>query len=58
MLSARPSEVAEFVRRTLAHPSFSKARDRMGRLLQISHVGVRVWSLRDRTETHHLWLPR
>ncbi len=57
-LSTRPNEVAEFVRRTLAHPSFCKARDRMGRLLQISHVGIRAWSLRDRAETHHLWLPK
>ena len=40
-------EVALFVRRALRHPLLNTKRKRMGRIVEISHIGLRIATSRD-----------
>ena len=42
-LAVGPDEAASFVRRCLRHPSFDTQAKRLGRVMRVSQVGIRVF---------------
>jgi len=54
-MATRQSEVASLVRRFLRHPIFDTRAKRMGRVVQVSHSGIRVWRLRAEVELAVGW---
>jgi hypothetical protein len=38
-------ESASFIRRLLRHPAFNTHAKRLGKVLRVSHAGIRVWRL-------------
>ena len=50
-LAIEPDEAASFVRRVLRHPSCDTQRKRLGRVMRISQMGIRVFQLGGREET-------
>ncbi len=49
-----PDEVASFVRRTLRHPLLNTKRKRMGRIVEVSHIGLRIATIHE-SPLSHLW---
>jgi hypothetical protein len=50
-LAVEPDEVASFVRRVLGHPSCDTQAKRLGRVMRISQLGIRVFQLAGQEET-------
>ncbi len=48
-------EVASFVRRILAHRALNTQAKRMGTILRVGHVGIRLWRLHDEQEELLNW---
>ncbi len=44
-LTIGQNEVASFIRRFLKHPAFNTNRKRKGKVVQVSHIGMRIWQL-------------
>ena len=50
-------EVASVARRFLRHHSFNTQAKRMGRVVRVGHVGIRVWRLHSTNEETVRWKP-
>ena len=50
-------EVASFVRRFLRHPAFNTQAKRMGKVVRVSHTGIRMWELYSEREEELPWPP-
>ena len=48
-------EVASFIRRFLRHPAFNTQAKRMGKVVQVSHKGIRMWRLHVEEEEELTW---
>lgn len=48
-------EVASFTRRFLHHPAFDITAKRMGKVIRVSHLGLRVWQLHAEKEKVLEW---
>jgi hypothetical protein len=44
-LAAGQYEVASFIRRFLKHPAFNTQAKRIGKVIQVTHMGSRIWQL-------------
>ncbi len=49
-------EVASFIRRFLNQPSFNTAAKRMGKVIRITHRGMRIWQIHAEKENELEWL--
>jgi hypothetical protein len=49
-------EAASFIRRLLRHPAFNSRNKRMGNVIRVSHLGIRVWRLHAEREEILAWL--
>ena len=47
-----PDEVASFVRRTMRHPLLNTKAKRMGRIVEVSHIGLRIATAHESSELH------
>ncbi|CAG0989436.1 hypothetical protein METP3_02555 [Methanosarcinales archaeon] len=54
-LSVCQHEVASFIRRFLKHPTFDNNRKRIGKVVHISHIGIRIWHLHAEKEEKIAW---
>ncbi len=54
-LDVGKNETASFVRRFLQHSDFNTKAKRMGKVLRVSHIGMRVWQLNANKEECLLW---
>lgn len=54
-LAVGPDEVADYVRRFLAHPTFATMKERMGKVVRVGEAGIRVWSLGEVKEQRIAW---
>lgn len=48
-------EVASFIRRFLRHPMFNTNAKRMGKVIRVSHVGMRMWQLHVAEAEELMW---
>lgn len=48
-------EVASFIRRFLHHSTFDTTAKRMGKVIRVSHLGLRVWQLHAEKEETLEW---
>ena len=48
-------ESASFIRRFLRHPAFNTQAKRMGKVVQVSHKGIRMWRLHVEEEEELTW---
>ncbi|MCK4541847.1 MAG: hypothetical protein KAU17_06395 [Spirochaetales bacterium] len=49
-------EVASFVRRFLRHSAFNTRAKRVGKVIRVSHTGMRIWQLHAKKEKEIGWL--
>ncbi len=49
-------EAASFIRRLLRHPSFRTQAKRMGKVIRVAHMGIRLWKLHAEKEEQQAWL--
>ncbi len=49
-------EVASFIRRFLQHPEFNTQAKRIGKVIRVSHIGIRLWKLDVEKEEKLAWL--
>jgi hypothetical protein len=49
-------ETASFIRRFLRHPVFRKETKRLGKVIRVTHTGIRIWKLRADEEEEQVWL--
>ena len=49
-------ETASFIRRFLRHPVFRKETKRRGKVIRVTHTGIRIWELRADEEEAQVWL--
>jgi hypothetical protein len=54
-LALGQSEVASFVRRFLRHKAFRNRAQRMGKVIRVSHTGIRVWELHADKQKEIAW---
>jgi hypothetical protein len=54
-LAVAAQEAASFIRRLLGHRAFDTKGKRMGKVIRLSHDGVRVWTIGEETERRHAW---
>jgi hypothetical protein len=54
-LSVEKSEAAWFIRRLLRHPYFKTQTMRMGKVMRVSHTGIRYWQHQRSPEQHIDW---
>jgi len=55
-LSVCQHEVASFIRRFLKHRAFDDNKKRIGKVVRISHVGMRIWQLHAEKEEKIGWM--
>ena len=48
-------ETASFIRRFLKHPAFNTKTKRMGKVIRVTHMDIRIWKLRLQKEEKLLW---
>lgn len=48
-------EAATFVRRVLRHPDLNTRKKRMGKVVHVTHMGIRVWQRDSEGETLLAW---
>lgn len=48
-------EVASFIRRFLKHPAFNTQAKRIGKVIQVTHAGLRIWQLHAEKEEELVW---
>lgn len=48
-------EAASFIRRFLHHPRLNTQRNRIGKVIQVGHTGIRLWRLHAETEEELMW---
>ena len=48
-------EVASFIRRFLRHPAFNTRAKRMGKVIRVTHTGMRIWKLHAEKEERLVW---
>ncbi len=48
-------ELASFIRRFLQHPAFNTHNKRMGKVIRVSHAGIRIWQLHANKEEELEW---
>ena len=54
-LAVEKSEAALFLRRVLRHPDFRSQARRMGKVMSVSHSGIRCWQRNKSSEQHIEW---
>ena len=54
-LDAGKYETASFVQRLLRHSDFNTKTKRMGKVIRVGHMGIRVWQLNTENEEHISW---
>jgi hypothetical protein len=54
-LRVEKDEVAEYIRRFLRHPEFNSSAKRLGKVVQVSPVGLRYWQLNMHEEQTADW---
>ncbi len=54
-LAAGKYEVASFIRRFLRHAAFNTSTKRMGKVIKITHIGMRIWQLHAEKEGLIVW---
>ena len=54
-LSVCQQEVASFIRRFLKHHAFDNNKKRIGKVVRISHVEMRIWQLHADKEEEIVW---
>jgi hypothetical protein len=57
-LAVGAQEAASFIRRFLRHPAFDAKAKRMGKVVRVSEVGIRVWVLGEDKELAIGWKSR
>ena len=55
-LAVSQYEAASFIRRFLRHPMFNAQTRRIGKVVRVSHAGIRVWRLHGAGEERLRWL--
>lgn len=50
-------EAASFIRRFLRHSAFKTQARRMGKVIRVTHTGIRVWQLHAEKEEELMWSP-
>lgn len=55
-LSVGKYDMASFIRRFLRHPMFNTSAKRMGKVIQVSHTGMRAWQPYTEKEEKLVWL--
>lgn len=48
-------ETASFVRRVLRHPALRTQANRLGKVIRVTHKGIRLWQLRADSEEELAW---
>lgn len=48
-------DVASFIRRFLRHPIFNTSAKRTGKVIRVSHTGIRMWQLHTEREEELTW---
>lgn len=48
-------EAASFIRRFLRHPAFGTQAKRMGKVIRVTHSGIRIWQLHAEKEEELMW---
>jgi hypothetical protein len=56
-LAVSQYEVASFVRRFLRHSAFNTKSKRMGKVIKVTHTGLRTWQLHADKEMDTPWVP-
>ncbi len=54
-LSIGQYEAASFIRRFLHHPAFNTSNKRMGKVIKVSHPGMRIWKQHAENEDEIEW---
>lgn len=54
-LTVGQNEVASFIRRFLKHPTFSTQNKRKGKVVRVTHTGMRIWQLHAEKEEELMW---
>jgi len=54
-LAVSQYEVASFIRRLLRHPALDTRAKRMGKVIQVTHRGIRIWHLHVEEEEELTW---
>lgn len=54
-LAVSQYEVASFIRRFLHHPAFNTRTKRMGKVIRVTHLGMRIWQLHAEKEEKLEW---
>lgn len=57
VIAAGQYEAASLIRRVLRHPRLRTTGQRLGKVIQASHTGLRYWQLRADSETFLGWRP-
>ena len=57
VLAVGQYETASLIRRVLKHPGLRTSGQRLSKVIQASHTGLRCWELRAAAETFLLWRP-
>ena len=55
-LSVSQYEVASFIRSFLRHSAFRTQAKRIGKVIRVTHTGIRVWRLNTEKEEHLIWM--
>ena len=55
-LAISEHEAASFIRRFLRHAGFNTQTKRMGKVIRVSHTGLRLWRLHGEQEEQLRWL--
>ena len=54
-LTVGQNEVASFIRRFLKHPAFNTQSKRKGKVIRVTHIGMRIWELHAEKEGELEW---
>ncbi|MCZ7381939.1 MAG: hypothetical protein O8C64_10300 [Candidatus Methanoperedens sp.] len=54
-LTVGQNEVASFIRRFLKHPTFGTQNKRKGKVVRVTHIGMRIWQLHAEKEEELVW---
>jgi len=56
-LAVSQYEAASFIRRFLRHSAFNTQAKRTGKVIRVTHTGIRVWQLHGEKEEELMWSP-
>jgi hypothetical protein len=54
-LAVGPNEAASYIRRFLRQPAFGSKRNRMGKVVRVSQIGIRAWQFGSEDEIEIGW---